>query len=425
MMLYREMDFKEASMGPIPREWEVVNLGNQKYFDILPSGIEEFDGKKSYLSTKSIQGSTVTDIESEIIFSKRPSRANMQPVLNSVWFAKMKNTVKVYSFTQENSEEANKYILSTGFCGIRCKEKAHPHYLRQIFLWRSFNKLKDSLVTGSTQQDIKQHSIAKIEIPFPNRAEQEEIAKMLTTVDETIQKVEQIIAKSETLKKGLMQELLAKGIGDKEFKQTLIGKIPKEWGVYPCSDLCKEITVGIVVTPAKYYTASGVPCLRSFNIQENEIIPKDLVYISPEANELHKKSIIHTGDVVAVRTGQPGTSSAVPPAFDGANCIDLIIFRPNDKIRPDFLSCFLNSPVAKRQVIAGQTGSVQQHFNIGMAKKLKVVLPSLHEQEKIASILYLIHGKRKFEIEEKAKLECIKRGLMDLLLTGKVRVKVA
>jgi type I restriction enzyme S subunit len=264
----------------------------------------------------------------------------------------------------------------------------------------------------------------EIKIPLPPFEEQRGIVGVLGVVDSVIAKTGEVIAKTERLKKGLMQTLLTRGIGHKEYKQTPIGTTPKTWEVIPCSGLCKEITVGIVVTPAKYYADSGIPCLRSFNIEENEINPKNLAYISPEANELHKKSIIHTGDVVAVRTGQPGTASVVPPAFDGANCVDLIIFRLNEKMQPHFFSWFLNSFQAKKQISAGQTGSVQQHFNIGMAKKLKVPVPPLNEQEKIVTILNSIHKKLKLEQKEKSILESIKRGLMNLLLTGKIRVKV-
>ena len=92
-------------MHKLPDGWKEVELGNQEYFTILSSGIDEFKDEKNYLSTESIKGTKINKIEAIITYEDRPSRANMQPVLNSVWFAKMKATLKVYSFDEKNKEE--------------------------------------------------------------------------------------------------------------------------------------------------------------------------------------------------------------------------------------------------------------------------------------------------------------------------------
>ena len=106
-----------------------------------------------------------------------------------------------------------------------------------------------------------------------------------------------------------------------------LGEIPGHWELKRLKFISPEITVGIVVTPAKYYEDSGVPCLRSLNVKETGLTNTDLVYISPESNELLSKSKVFTGDLVAVRSGQPGTTAIVDERFDGANCIDLIVIR--------------------------------------------------------------------------------------------------
>ncbi|MCL0091174.1 hypothetical protein M1O13_04295, partial [Dehalococcoidia bacterium] len=126
-------EFKMTELGPIPCDWEIGMLGSGRYFQILPSGIDNFTGQKKYLSTSSIQGCKIESPECLIYYGNRPSRANMQPRLNTVWFAKMIGTVKVYCFTESNREEVTEYILSTGFCGIRCKEDVDTEYLKFIF----------------------------------------------------------------------------------------------------------------------------------------------------------------------------------------------------------------------------------------------------------------------------------------------------
>ena len=88
----------------LPEGWKEVELGNPGYFTILSSRINKFKGEKEYLSTESVQGTKIKKVECVVTYKDRPSRANMQPILNSVWFAKMQATLKVYSFDEENKE---------------------------------------------------------------------------------------------------------------------------------------------------------------------------------------------------------------------------------------------------------------------------------------------------------------------------------
>jgi type I restriction enzyme, S subunit len=166
-----------------------------------------------------------------------------------------------------------------------------------------------------------------------------------------------------------------------------LGRIPGHWRVERQKFLSPKITVGIVVTPAAYYVDQGVPALRGFNIKERRIDLSDLAYISEGANELHAKSKIYTGDLVAVRTGQPGTTAVVPDDLDGANCVDLIIIRRSQNMDPGFLAYFANSDPAKHQYGSGSEGALQQHFNIDTAKNLLIPVPPLEEQRRIVEQL--------------------------------------
>src|SRR3989344_3636288 len=150
-------------------EWKEIALGNKDYFEIAGSGINKFTGEKEYLSTESIKGTKIEKIECKIKYNNKPSRANMQPVLNSVWFAKMQSTLKVYAFTQANKGEINGFILSTGFAGIRVEDsKVDPFYLRHFLKSKEFNKIKDSNCSGATQKAIGNEKLSKIKIPLPS-----------------------------------------------------------------------------------------------------------------------------------------------------------------------------------------------------------------------------------------------------------------
>ncbi|MEM5868847.1 MAG: restriction endonuclease subunit S [Candidatus Aenigmatarchaeota archaeon] len=423
MMFYKETNFKETSIGKIPKDWEVVTIGDNDYFEIIPSGIKKFDGKKLYLSTKCIDGIRIVDIEGEITFTERPSRANMQPMLNSVWFAKMKNTIKVYIFTEKNVTEIDKYILSTGFCGIRCKENVEPEYLKQIFLSKLFNRIKDSLVTGSTQQDIKQKDIEKIKLPYPPLLEQQKIAEILSTFDEAIQKTNEIIAKTERLKKGLMQELLTKGIGHKEFKDTEIGRIPKEWEVVKLGDRQVAEIRGNKIISIK----NKIAFIPMELIPDQEIFAK---YEVRDPEDVRSSTYCEAGDLLlakitpSLENGKQGiVPEDVPNGFALATTeVYPIICKGINRL---FLFYILKLPKFRKILefsMRGTTGRLRVPKEA--VEKLRIPLPSLSEQQKIAEILLTVDKKLELERNEKARLERIKQALMDLLLTGKIRIKV-
>jgi type I restriction enzyme S subunit len=167
-------------------------LADKKYFNVLGSGVNYFKGLKYYYSTSSVDGSKVIGAEGEFTFFDRPSRANMQPIENSVWFAKMKNTLKVINTDTFHNESV---IFSTGFCGVACNN-ASPDFLEQFFLSEEFNTQKDNLSEGSTQQAINNSKLKEIKIHIPDDInEQKKIAEILTKVDEAIENTEALIQK--------------------------------------------------------------------------------------------------------------------------------------------------------------------------------------------------------------------------------------
>lgn len=271
---------------------------------------------------------------------------------------------------------------------------------------------------------INKSTFENIKVITPPLAEQKKIATILTAVDTVIEKTEAQIEKLQLLKKGMMQELLTKGIGHTEFKDSPLGRIPKGWVVTTCEEVCKEIVVGIVIKPSQYYTKNGIRALRSANVRETGLNNDNMIYISQESNNLLRKSKVSMGDIVTVRTGYPGTSAVVTKQFEGSNCIDLIISRPSSKVNSYFLSNWINSDFGRGLVLQAQGGLAQQHFNVGDMKKLLVVLPSLTEQERIVSIIETINEKKDIVINKLEKYRFLKKAIMQDLLTGKVRVKI-
>ncbi len=143
---------------------------------------------------------------------------------------------------------------------------------------------------------------------------------------------------------------------------------------------------------ASHYTDNGVLFLRSTNIEPFNIKMDDVKYISPAFNETIKKSQLNPDDVVIVRTGKPGACTVIPQKTDPWNCSDLVIIHPNkEKINPHFLASYIN--LASGVINAHLVGAVQQHFNVGAAKKMKIILPPIDIQNRIASIIQDLNNK--------------------------------
>jgi type I restriction enzyme, S subunit len=302
--------------------------------------------------------------------------------------------------------------------------KQHNSYYLLYNLENRYNEIRN--LTGDNARTGLNLGILKdLEILLPPIPEQNKIASILLSIDETIEKTEAIIEQTEKMKKGLMQQLLTKGIGHTKFKKTEIGEIPDEWKVKPLEDLCERIFVGIATSTTKSYTKNGIPIIRNQNIHENHLDTSDLLQITNEFSEKNKNKKLLSGDVLTVRTGYPGITCVVPEELEGSHTFTTLVSRPIfDYINPYYLSRYINSAAGKKFVTGGKAGGAQQNLNVAIMKKMLIALPSVEEQNNIVNILTPFEEKVSNERKKYYALQNIKKGLMQVLLTGKVRVKV-
>jgi type I restriction enzyme, S subunit len=297
----------------------------------------------------------------------------------------------------------------------------------QGYLLQYLVHAKEELVAlsqGSTFEAVNGNDLRQFGLLLPPLPEQRKIAAILSSVDTAIEKTEALLAKLRDLKTAMMQELLTKGIGHTRFKDSPLGRIPEEWEVVDCAEVCQKVVVGIVIKPTQYYAPSGITLLRSANVREEGLNLTGLVYMAPEFDTDLKKSRLRTGDVVTVRTGYPGTSCVIPPSLDGANCVDLIISRPGPQVVPEYLAMWINSDSGKGQVLRAQGGLAQQHFNVGDLKRMSIALPGIAEQGRICTAVGAAEHQLRSAQKRHEKLQSLKNALMQDLLTGRVRVKV-
>jgi type I restriction enzyme S subunit len=290
-----------------------------------------------------------------------------------------------------------RFVADSHVTIVRAADGTEPRFVRYVLqtdIYQGY--IYSVLAPGATNQvELSREGFRNTPFPMPPTGEQRAIAHFL---DRKMAAIDALIAKKDQFAKlmaekrqailtravtrGLVTEVQTKPSGVPWFDD-----VPVSWALSKLKYVSPQVTVGIVVTPARYYVDEGVPALRSFNIHAGTISDDDLAYISPQANDLHVKSRLCEGDLVSVRTGQPGTTAVVNKRFHGANCVDLIIARRSSRFRSRFVCYFMNSGPAHQQYGEGSEGALQQHFNVETAKNLVLPLPPLEEQDAIVAWL--------------------------------------
>jgi len=164
---FQEGEFEDSELGRMPKGWGVGKLGDSPITKLITPGIGIFEGEKIYLATADVENTNIKNDSTKVTMNNKPSRANMQPKVSSVWFAKMKDSRKLLYVDSFSKELLNDYIFSTGFAGITCL-KDSLYYIWCILLSENFDVLKNSLCNGTTMEAINNENINRINIFIPD-----------------------------------------------------------------------------------------------------------------------------------------------------------------------------------------------------------------------------------------------------------------
>ncbi|KAA0259088.1 restriction endonuclease subunit S [Deferribacter autotrophicus] len=198
--LFRQWFIEEAK-----EDWEEVSLGDSELAKIIKSGIKKFDGIKIYLATGDVNDTEIQGGE-YITYDKRPSRANMQPIEFSVWFAKKGGVKKLLMF--DDYSDIDNIILSTGFTGLKTTELSH-YYIWCFILSEEFQEIKDSFVSGTVQPDINNEGVKQIMILKPDKETLERFNKIVKPYFMKIQSNKNQILTLEKLRDTLLPKLMS------------------------------------------------------------------------------------------------------------------------------------------------------------------------------------------------------------------------
>lgn len=286
---------------------------------------------------------------------------------------------------------------------------------------------------------ITRKELEKFRFPELRRNEQRKIARILTTLDHLIEKTEALIAKYQAIKQGMMHDLFTRGVDEhgqlrplqseapELYKQSELGWIPREWSSPSVgSVLLQRPTNGYSPKESDEWTGTlmlGLGCLTPTGFVPLQLknAPKDDPYVSP--------ALLKDGDILISRSNTRELVALVGTYRDiGIPCIypDLMMrLVPTNDVLPEYLEAVLRHSPVRRQLTnasCGTSGSMMK-INAEMVVSTVLPLPRRHEQQRILDRLAAAGHFITESRQERDKLQSLKSGLMQDLLTGKVRVK--
>jgi type I restriction enzyme S subunit len=310
-------------------------------------------------------------------------------------------------------------------------------FLYHVLNGAEFKKLIDDKVSGSSIPHIFQRDMVTLPVSFPPIAHQTKLAEVLDTLDTAIHETEAIIAKLKAVKQGLLHDLLTRGIdanGELRppqaeaphlYKQSPLGWIPKEWNAPRLLDVSNRITDGTHEAVTTVADGGGevpflfVSCVRDGEVAWDKaasITRRDYVRIS-KGREPEPGMVLYTA------VGSYGHAAEVGDKREFAFQRHIACIYPDaTQVIAGFMPFVLNWEPMQRYADRVALGNAQKTVTLGELSRYPFVCPKKTEQVEIVGRVRAVQEKLTSEQRCLEKLQLQKSGLMDDLLTGRVRV---
>ncbi len=404
--------FKPSPLGPIPSDWEV-----RKFQDFA----KFFSGGTPLTSIPEYYFGEIPFIKSgEIYFDKTEQFISEEGLKNSSAKLVVKGDLLYALYGANSGEVAISQINGAINQAILCIR--HNSNCNTLFIYNFLLSQKESIIRNylqGGQGNLSAEIVKSLPIPLPPLPEQRAIATCLSTWDNAITKVQAILAQKELRKKWLMQQLLT---GKKRLKG-----FDEEW---------KEIKLGdyIEICSSKRvleedWKPSGVPFYRTREIiclSNNEEFRSPIFITENLFAELMKKNgVPKAGDILVTGVGTIGETYIVKPHdkfyFKDGN---VLWFKMNKSINSSYLQHQFKTHFIRKQLSDNASITTVATYTIEGAKSTKVMLPSIHEQTAIAHVLQAADKEIQLLKAKVDRLKEEKKGLMQVLLTGKKRLNI-
>lgn len=401
----------------IPNDWNLEEINRIAVVNPEQINEEYKHDLIKYVDISSIDNFQITKYDNYNI-TERPSRAQRIARQNDLLISTVRPYLK--SFTKIINKESN-LVCSTGFTVIRCKILSDVDFIFNYFKSHLFEKNFIRQMEGMAYPAITSSDVSKSLIPLPARIEErKQIGQILSNVDSLIQHTQKEIEQTQRLKKGLMQRLLTRGIGHTKFKKVkwLYGKeeeIPNEWETKPVSEIA-IVTMGQSPSGESYTANEGIPLLNGpteFGLE----YPIPIQFTTSPTKLCQEKDIL-----LCVRGSTTGRLNLADKEYCIGRGLAAIRGLKNTTYTKWLYYQYVQNQDDIYNIASGG-GSTFPNINQDLLRKMLLPFPKFEEQHQIALILSNVDFQIQKQQEYKSKIETLKKGLMQKLLTGKIRVK--
>lgn len=401
--------YKKTEIGLIPYEWDLKRISDVcsvKGGKRLPKGYQLIDEKNQnpYIRVADMYNGGVSLDNIKYVPSEAIDSIKNYKISKDDLFISVAGTLGLVGKVPESLDGANLTENADKLCNI----KINKEFLMRILQSELIQKIIELEKTSNAQPKLALTRIKEFLIPIPSEKEQEKIADILSTVDFQIDDTDKLIEKTKELKKGLMQRLLTKGIRHTEFKKTEVGEIPIEWEVKKIENLCNILDSQ----------------RKPLNSKERNMMKGSIPYYGANSIVDYIDSYIFDDEIILIAEdgGNFDEYKDKPIAFyvSGKCWVNNHAHVLSAKVRD--MSKWIFYSLEHKNITEIIQGGTRAKLNQKDLRNILIPVGPMEEICEISNVLASVDCKIEEYKNKKVKLEELKTGLMQQLLTGKIRV---
>lgn len=426
--------YKQTEVGVIPEDWQLSNIRDVSAIP-MQNGLFYEPKRKGkgvpLINVGDMYTAAPVDVDSLELFNATAGEIKVfRVVRGDLFFTRSSVVPSGIAYCNIFDSEREDVVFDSHLIRVRPNtEILEPRYLYLNCIAKHCRTALIAEAKTATMTTIDQGAINRCPVLVPPKKEQTAIANALSDVDALISELEKLIAKKQAIKTATMQQLLTgrtrlpqftlrEDSSSKGTKPSELGEIPEDWEVHSLSSIC-DVRDGTHDSPK--YKDNGIPLVTSKNIVDDILDLSNVSLISPEdAFEIDKRSKVDKGDIIMSMIGTVG--SAVLLLDEPKFCIkNVALFKPK-KVSGGFLVQLIRSKIFQDYLEDSMDGGIQKFVSLGTLRNMEISLPSEREQAAIATILSDMDTEIQALEQRLGKTRQIKQGMMQELLTGRVRL---
>jgi len=419
--------FQMTELGPLPKDWKVVRLGEVAQFQ---TGQREKGGARTDQGIISVGGEHITE-DGQINFMSSPKYVSREFFQNMATGKVNPGDILVVKDGARTGKSAFvRQVPPTGMAvnehvfiiRVHNQNAVAPEYVafwfRSKMAWDQIRSAYHGLIGG-----INRREVTKFLLGLPPLPEQRAIAHVLRTVQRAKEATEGVIAALQELKKSLMQHLFTYGpvpVTAREhvpLQETELGPIPAHWRVVRLGEVADLSTKAVEPTNAgaKRYRYIGLEHIEPGNIR---------IQRWGKADDVRSlKTLFQRGDVLYGKL-RPYLDKAVLAEWDGICSTDILVIKAQKNLLPEFLAYLAHTSQFIDYAVSTTTGVNHPRTSWRALQKFSIPLPPLDEQREIARMLQAVDAKIAAEQARRAALEELFKSLLHELMSGQIRLTV-